>query len=129
MYLLFETAPSILFELIGQPALAPGYRFSSVELKQTAFRIDGVFLPPEDSEQPVYFVEVPFQKDPLLYRRLFAEVFLQNHPDVQQWRAISIYPRAASLEPDGNKAYDCWLKSNHCQRIFLEDALKGKEVD
>ena len=44
-YLLFETVPSILFELIGQPALAPGYRFSSVELKQTAFRIDGVFIP------------------------------------------------------------------------------------
>ncbi|MEO0431141.1 MAG: Rpn family recombination-promoting nuclease/putative transposase [Cyanobacteria bacterium J06656_5] len=123
-YLLFETAPSILFELIGQPALAPGYCFSSVELKQTAFRIDGVFLPPEDSEQPVYFVEVQFQKDPLLYRRLFAEVFLflflQKHPDVKQWCAVAIYPRA-SLEPDDNEAYDCLLKSNQCQRVFLDE--------
>ena len=129
MYLLFETAPSILFELIGQPALAPGYRFSSVELKQTAFRIDGVFLPPEDSEQPVYFVEVQFQKDPLLYRRLFAEVFLflQKHPDVQQWRAIAIYPRA-SLEPDDNEAYDCLLKSNQCQRVFLDELAPNQSV-
>ncbi|MEM1255771.1 MAG: Rpn family recombination-promoting nuclease/putative transposase [Cyanobacteria bacterium P01_H01_bin.21] len=128
-YLLFETAPSILFELIGQPALAPGYRFSSVELKQTAFRIDGVFLPPEDSNQPVYFVEVQFQKDPLLYRRLFAEVFLflQKHPQVQQWRAVAIYPRA-SLEPNDHDAYGCLLQSNQCQRVFLDELDPSQSV-
>lgn len=77
-YLLFQTAPAIFFELIGQSAAAAaGYRFSSVELKQTAFRIYGVFLPPEEAaDQPVYFVEVQFQKDERLYRRLFAEIFL-----------------------------------------------------
>ncbi|NEZ63912.1 Rpn family recombination-promoting nuclease/putative transposase [Leptolyngbyaceae cyanobacterium CCMR0082] len=128
-YLLFETAPSILFELIGQPALAPGYRFSSVELKQTAFRIDGIFLPPEDSGQPVYFVEVQFQKDPLLYRRLFAEVFLflQKHPDVQQWRAVAIYPRT-SLEPNEHDAYGCLLQSNQCQRVFLDELDPSQSV-
>ncbi|MEO0349695.1 MAG: Rpn family recombination-promoting nuclease/putative transposase [Cyanobacteria bacterium P01_A01_bin.15] len=128
-YLLFETAPSILFELIGQPALAPGYRFSSVELKQTAFRIDGVFLPPEGSNQPVYFVEVQFQKDPHLYRRLFAEVFLflQKHPDVQHWRAVAIYPRA-SLEPNDHDAYDCLLQSNQCQRVFLDELDPSQSV-
>ena len=41
-YSLFETAPSILFELIGQPELAPGYTVESVELKQTAFLVDDV---------------------------------------------------------------------------------------
>ncbi|MBT9315053.1 Rpn family recombination-promoting nuclease/putative transposase [Leptothoe spongobia] len=128
-YLLFETAPSILFELIGQPALAPGYRFSSVELKQTAFRIDGVFLPPEGSDQPVYFVEVQFQKDPLLYRRLFAEVFLflQKHPDVKEWCAVAIYPRG-SLEPDDNEAYGCLLQSDQCQRIFLDELAPSQSV-
>ena len=128
-YLLFETAPSILFELIGQPALAPVYRFSSVELKQTAFRIDGVFLPPEDSEQPVYFVEVQFQKDPLLYRRLFAEVFLflQKHPDVHRWCAIAIYPQA-SLEPNDSDAYGCLLQSDQCQRVFLDELDPSQSV-
>lgn len=128
-YLLFETAPSILFELIGQPALAPGYTFESIELKQTAFRIDGVFLPPEGSEQPVYFVEVQFQKDPLLYRRLFAEVFLflQKHPDIQQWRAVAIYPRA-SLEPDDRAAYGCLLQSNQCQRVYLDKLDPSESV-
>jgi predicted transposase YdaD len=59
-YYLFQTAPSILFELLGQPpALAQTYEFQSVELKQTAFRIDGVFVPqPALDQQPVYFVEV-----------------------------------------------------------------------
>ncbi|MEM9485784.1 MAG: Rpn family recombination-promoting nuclease/putative transposase [Cyanobacteria bacterium P01_F01_bin.116] len=128
-YLLFETAPSILFELIGQPALAPGYTFESIELKQTAFRIDGVFLPPEGSEQSVYFVEVQFQKDPMLYRRLFAEVFLflQKHPDVQYWRAVAIYPRA-SLEPDDHDAYGCLLESNQCQRVYLDELDPSESV-
>ena len=57
-YRLFQEFPDIFFELIGnQSATAAGYQFSSIEVKQTAFRIDGVFLP--DTEQkPIYFVEV-----------------------------------------------------------------------
>ncbi|WP_353930531.1 DUF2887 domain-containing protein [Okeanomitos corallinicola TIOX110] len=56
---------SIFFELINLPASeADIYNFGSVELKQTAFRIDGVFLPTNNQkEQPIYFVEVQFQKD------------------------------------------------------------------
>lgn len=95
-YSLFQSTPSIFFELIGRPTNeARGYRFESVEIKQTAFRLDGVFLPPDSqSDAPVYFVEVQFQRDPLLYRRLFAEVFLylRQHPDVREWRAVVIYP-------------------------------------
>jgi predicted transposase YdaD len=46
-YRLFHTLPHLLFELIEQPPdQATHYRFASVELKQTAFRLDGVFLPP-----------------------------------------------------------------------------------
>ena len=64
-YQLFQTAPSIFFELIGQPmTVGNGYSFQSVEIKQTAFRIDGVFLPASDAlSQTVYFVEVQFQKE------------------------------------------------------------------
>ncbi|MDK2460462.1 DUF2887 domain-containing protein, partial [Aphanizomenon sp. PH219] len=43
-YRLFQEIPSIFFELIGNsPQLAELYQFSSVEVKQTALRIDGVF--------------------------------------------------------------------------------------
>lgn len=59
-YQLFQTLPGLLFELIGQPATeAEGYEFTSVEIKELAFRFDGVFLPsPEQTQQPIYFVEV-----------------------------------------------------------------------
>lgn len=58
-YRLFQKIPSIFFELIGNyPELAKFYQFSSVEIKQTAFRIDGVFLPSESTENPIYFLEV-----------------------------------------------------------------------
>lgn len=73
-YRLFQTFPSAFFELIDRQASeASAYEFASVELKQTAFRIDGVFLPiVNQREQPIYFLEVQFQKDPELYARLFS---------------------------------------------------------
>lgn len=77
-YALFQSLPSLLFELLERnPEDAEGYQFASVELKQMAFRIDGVFRPPEAAPTaPVYFVEVQFQRDPQLYRRLLSEVLL-----------------------------------------------------
>ncbi|QDL06742.1 flagellar assembly protein H [Brasilonema octagenarum UFV-E1] len=52
-YRLFQEFPSIFFELIGEPPEeARAYQFSSVEVKQTAFRIDGVFLPAKESDNP-----------------------------------------------------------------------------
>ncbi len=93
-YRLFQEFPNIFFELIGNsPETAKGYQFSSVEVKQTSFRIDGVFLP-ETEELPVYFVEVQFQKDPEIYLRLFTEINLylrQNQPE-NDWVAVVIYP-------------------------------------
>jgi len=76
-YRLFKEIPSIFFELIGNlPQTADAYEFSSVEIKQTAFRIDGVFLPTQGEENPIYFVEVQFQTDEEIYLRLFSEVAL-----------------------------------------------------
>ena len=118
-YLLFQLAPPLFFDLIGAPGQGQGYRFESVEVKEAAFRIDGVFLPPEGAtDQPVYFVEVQFQRDRQIYRRLFAEIFLflQKHPQVNHWRSVVIFPRA-SLEPDDEIAYGLLLNSDHCQRV------------
>lgn len=92
-YKIFAAAPRIFFELIGQP-VSTDHRFDSVEVKQTAFRIDGVFLPaPTASDPTVYFVEVQFQPDATLYQRLFAEIalFLKHHPDTQHWRAVVLF--------------------------------------
>ena len=76
LYRIFKTAPVIFFDLIGQ-STPGGYEFRSVEIKQTAHRIDGVFLPPNDrSDLPIYFAEFQFQDDGYIYHRLFAEIFL-----------------------------------------------------
>lgn len=71
-YQIFQRFPSLFFDLIGQPpAQAQGYRFESVEVKEPNFRIDGVFLPPDNaSPKMVFFVEVQFQKDQALYHRV-----------------------------------------------------------
>jgi predicted transposase/invertase (TIGR01784 family) len=77
-YRLFQTLPQLLFDLIAQPTRdGAQYHFASVELKQTAFRLDGLFLPPAaQPDWPLFFVEVQFQRDPDLYSRVFAEAFL-----------------------------------------------------
>lgn|GEM_PF-2365175 len=99
-YRIFKQVPALFFGLIQQPYRS-GYTFKSIEVKQTAFRIDGVFLPPANaSEQPVFFLEVQFQKDPLLYNRLFSELFmfLEQNPNTDDWQAVVLFPRR-SLEP------------------------------
>jgi predicted transposase/invertase (TIGR01784 family) len=125
---IFRQAPTILFELIGQSA-REGYQFQSVEVKQTSFRLDGVFLPPNDAlHQPVYFLEVQFQTDPLLYQRLFAELFiyLDQHPAVQDWQAVVIYPKR-SIEQDGTHLYRALL-SPQVHRIYLDEiAVRSDE--
>ena len=95
----------------------------SIEIKQTAFRIDGVFLPPENSpDKTVYFCEVQFQKDKFLYHRLFAELFLflDQNPSTYDWYAVIIYPKR-SLEPDETRLYQVLLESSKVQRVYLDE--------
>jgi len=121
-YRIFSTLPELIFELLGQPAV-PGYRFDSVEVKQTAFRIDGVFLPPaERSDLPVVFAEVQFQEDDVLYARLFAEVFLylRHHSTTEDWLAIAIFP-TRKLEPHRQAPYRELLDSARVHRVYLDE--------
>ena len=63
--------------LTNPPENASEYTFDSVAVKETKFEIDGVFVPPEnDSPGVVYFVEVQFQTDEMLYERMLAESYL-----------------------------------------------------
>ena len=127
-YRLFQEAPAILLQLGGlSPAesaqQAPGYTFQSVELKQTAFRIDGVLLPHSpEGDRPVWFVEVQFQKDPILYHRLFSEMtlFLRQNSNILDWRVVVLFPRH-SFEPDSTDLYRELLQSDRVFRVFIED--------
>ncbi|MGI2903048.1 Rpn family recombination-promoting nuclease/putative transposase [Tolypothrix sp. VBCCA 56010] len=121
-YRLFQEFPSIFFELIGEPLEANLYQFSSVEVKQTAFRIDGVFLPTQTEENPIYFVEVQFQPDSEIYSRLFAEICLylrQNKPE-NDWCAVVVYP-TQSTDTGDIKHYREFFSSQRVSRIYLDE--------
>lgn len=94
-YQLFQTFPSLLFELLGEsPSLAVGYQFTSKEIKELARRFDGLFLPPEEAtDLLIYFVEVEFQKKDDFYWRLFAEIFvyLNQYKPTQDFLAVAVF--------------------------------------
>ena len=123
-YQLFQTFPSLLFELIGQPPTeAQGYEFSSREIKELAFRFDGVFLPaPNATHQPIYFLEVQFQQKSDFYWRFFTEVFLylgQYKPN-NDWRAVAVFA-TRNLDPGVPMQYRGILMSQQVQFVYLDE--------
>jgi predicted transposase/invertase (TIGR01784 family) len=123
-YQIFKTDPGILFELLGRsPDLADSYDFRSVEIKQVAFRIDGVFLPkPNSNDKTVWFVEVQFGRDPKFYGRFFGEIYfyLDLHQDTEDWQAVVIFPKR-SIEPKRRHLYRANLASDQVHRIYLDE--------
>ncbi len=129
-YRIFQTEPGILFELLGKSAdLAVGYEFRSVEIKQLAFRIDGVLLPtPDAADQTVWFIEVQFQKDIHFYHRFFAEIalFLAQHPQTVDWQAVVLFP-GRSTELEQTHLYRAQLSSDQVHRVYLNE-LESSEA-
>ncbi|AFZ57632.1 Rpn family recombination-promoting nuclease/putative transposase [Anabaena cylindrica FACHB-243] len=124
-YQIFKRFPALLFELVDyRPEQAYNYRFESVEVKETAFRIDGVFLPPEGATPKViFFAEVQFQKDEALYHRFFTESLMylyRNQSNYDDWYCVVIFP-SRSLEPSDTKTHRLFLNSDQVQRIYLDE--------
>jgi predicted transposase/invertase (TIGR01784 family) len=122
-YQLFRQSPTLLFDLISQPPEdAELYTFDSVEVKETSFRMDGVFVPPNPSGT-VYFCEVQFQPDELLYERMLSEIsiYIYRHRNLfADWRAIAIYP-SRSLEQSDNSVVIDMLASGRIVRVYLDE--------
>jgi predicted transposase/invertase (TIGR01784 family) len=129
-YRLFQEFPDIFFEFIGNyPDVASFYQFSSIEIKQTSFRIDGVFVPTVENEQPIYFVEVQFQADGGIYSRLFAEICLylrQNQP-LNDWNAVILYP-SKSVDTGDIKHYREFFLSERVRRIYLDELSEATSL-
>lgn len=124
-YQIFQRFPSLLFTLLEQPPeQARDYRFESIEVKEPTFRIDGVFVPPEDaSPKVVYFAEFQFQSDKLLYHRFFSEalLYLRRNPYLyNDWYGVVIFP-SRSLEPADTTLHRALLNSSQVQRIYLDE--------
>ena len=122
-YRLFLRQPKLALDLLGLDYPNDSYQFSSEEIKQTAFRIDGLFKPVTDNpNQPLIFVEVQYQADNDFYGRLFSEITLylyQNKPR-RDWLVLVIYPHR-TIEKKPSIEFLPFLNLPQIHRIYLED--------
>ncbi|MBC5795580.1 Rpn family recombination-promoting nuclease/putative transposase [Sphaerospermopsis sp. LEGE 00249] len=125
-YTLLQNMPSVLFELLEQsPTLALHYEFSSVEIKELARRIDGLFLPKSEYPQdPIYFLEVQFQSDDNLYSRLITETFLylNQYKPQRKWQAVVLWANR-DLDPGITLAYQSLLTAGLIHVIYLDEIV------
>ena len=122
-YRLFQRWPKLALELLGLEYRSESYRFGSEEIKQTAFRLDGLLTPIEDNaEQPLIFVEVQYQPDGDFYDRFFSEItlYLHVHKPVHPWLALVIYP-ARSTEKAASIAFSPFMDLPQLRRVYLDD--------
>jgi predicted transposase/invertase (TIGR01784 family) len=121
-YKLFQQYPFVLFELLkAPPANADAYSFDCVAVKESKFEIDGVFLPPSGERGIVYFCEVQFQQDEMLYERLVSEAtlyFYRNREKFSNWQAVVIYP-SQGVEQSDVDAHQFYFKGGQIHRVFL----------
>jgi predicted transposase/invertase (TIGR01784 family) len=123
-YQLFKAFHSLLFELIEQPpSAAEGYEFVSVEVKEKAFRFDGIFLP-DGVDKPIIFTEVQFQPKVDFYWAFVSEIYLylNQYKPAQNWRAVAIFARH-SYDPGELPHFQELFASNRIVRVYLEDLL------
>jgi len=122
-YQLFQTFPSLVFELIGaDPKSARNYEFSSREIKELARRFDGIFLPAADADLPIYFVEVQFQEKSDFYWRFFTEIFvyLGQYQPTQDWCAIAVFV-SKRIAPEVPVQYRGLLMSQQLKLVYLDE--------
>jgi hypothetical protein len=126
-YQIFLTFHTLLFELLGQPGEnAEGYNFTSVEVKEKAFRFDGIFMP-DTVEKPIYFVEVQFQPKPEFYWELITEIniYLNQYKPQQDWQAVALFAKR-SLDVEVLTPYQQELiNSGRIKRIYLDEIPPG----
>ena len=122
-YQLFIRYPALLFELLPQPPeRAAEYIFEAIEVKETAFRMDGVFMPP-DRAGIVHFAEAQFQPDEMLYERMISEISIyvyRNRERFSDWQAVVIYPNR-SMEQSRTDTVRDLLASGRIRRVYLDE--------
>lgn len=114
--------------LLKEQEITYAYTFRSVEIKEQAFRLGGIFAPADES-LPIRFLEVQFQKDFDFYTRFFGEIFLylRQHKSENDWQAVALFP-SAQLDPGEQPHYREFFDSGRLRRIYL-DELPASVVD
>jgi predicted transposase/invertase (TIGR01784 family) len=120
-YQLFQTFHTLLFELIDRPVSeAEGYEFQSVEIKEKAFRFDGILVP-KQKDKPIFLLEVQFQAKQNFYWEFLAEIYLylnQTRPE-QNWQAVAIFAKY-SFEPKISDHVRELIDLNRIIRVYLD---------
>jgi predicted transposase/invertase (TIGR01784 family) len=123
-YEIFLNFPEIFFDLIQENQQeASYYQFTSQEIKQLSFRLDGLFLPiNNDPNRPFYLVEVQFQVDEDFYYRLFSELFiyLKQYKPLSPWQIVVIYP-SRPTEREHPQHFQDMLSLERVRRIYLDE--------
>ena len=122
-YRLFQEWPQLALEMLKLPYSGDSYRFVSEEIKQTGFRIDGLFKPStENPEQPLIFAEVQYQPDNEFYGRLLSEImlYLYRQKPGRHWLAMVIYPTRGTERP-ASIEFETFMDLPQIQRVYLED--------
>lgn len=123
-HLIFTYQPNALFELLQQPDLSQKYKpYTSVEVKEKAFRMDGVLFP-LITTFPLLFVEVQMQLDRDLFRCVFAEVSLFVHQQnyAKAWKVLLIF-KDPSVEPPLDPIHQTLKTQGILEIRYLNDLL------
>ena len=127
LYRLFQDWPELVLELADLDPTLSGYVLHAAEVKQTAFRLDGVLTPPpEQPDWPLVFIEAQLQPDPDFHARWFSELFLYlyRHPPRRAWRAVALFPNRAT-EGRVEVAFATQLLNPWVKRVYLEEVLRN----
>jgi predicted transposase/invertase (TIGR01784 family) len=126
-YQILQTFP----QLVNRPVI-PGYTFTSVEVKETGFRFDGIFSPPDDlPNQPIYFIEVQFQPHPDFYHRFLCEIFLflYQQKNDRDWLALAIFPTRNIDRSDLALVHQEMIQTGRIRRIYLDEINDRSSVE
>jgi len=108
------------FTLIGEDEHeAERYEFTSIEVKDLAFRFDGVVQPAAPDDK-LYFFEAQFQPEEDFYLRFFGEiaVYLRQKNPKHVWRAVVLFPNEAA-DPGVHPHYEEFFESGRLRRVYL----------
>ena len=122
-YRLFQDRPALVFELAGiETPAGAGYVLRAEEIKETAFRLDGLLVPTVTGAHPLVFLEVQFQPDATFYARWFAAIYLYLYRrQVRgEWRAVVLYPRRGA-ETGAEAAHRTTLANPWVHRVYLDE--------
>ena len=92
-----------------------------MEIKEKAFRFDGIFIP-SSNDKPIFLIEVQFQPKEDFYWEFLSELYLylNQYRPTQDWQAVAIFARH-NCEPELTKHWQELINLGRIKRVYLED--------